>query len=559
MELFDPPKPLSLDGNLSERWKKWRQSFELFMVATEKNTKPEPVKKALLLHLIGEPARDIYNTFQVCEDETVDKVIERFQNHFLPKSNTVYDRFKFFSRKQKDGETFEQYYTELKNLAKECKFDNLRDELIRDRLVCGIQSDRVKERLLRDVDLTLEKAASIIRADEHTQNQMIDMKGLHVDAANKLKKTEDRKPVKTSQGKMAKNHVTSFISDCRSCGGSHGKYNCPAFGQTCRKCKKRNHFAVKCRSKHFKAVKEKLLPHAVPDRPWKKVATDLFEWRNNDYLLVVDYFSKYPEIKRLENKTAECVIRAMKGIFARHGIPEEIVSDNMPFNSYQYREFASEWGFKITTSSPRYPQSNGQSEVYVGIVKQIFNKAYKSGKDPYLAMLEYRNTPISGLLYSPSQLLMSRRLRDIIPTDPKLLKPSVAENAETLLNERQRKSKVKYDSKARLPKDYSVGEKVRVRLGQTWQKAVVIKKHPSPRSYIIKTNDGKTYRRNQRFLNKSYEEDISGYYDTDEDNEQQTVRTNKTDNYKPTSRELAVPVKTTRSGRVVKIPCKYKY
>ncbi|XP_055890819.1 uncharacterized protein K02A2.6-like [Biomphalaria glabrata] len=190
-------------------------------------------------------------------------------------------------------------------------------------------------------------------------------------------------------------------------------------------------------------VKEKLLPYAVPDRPWKKVATDLFEWRNNDYLLVVDYFSKYPEIKRLENKTAECVIRAMKGIFARHGIPEEIVSDNMPFNNYQYREFASEWGFKITTSSPRYPQSNGQSEVYVGIVKQIFNKAYKSGKDPYLAMLEYRNTPISGLLYSPSQLLMSRRLRDIIPTDPKLLKPSVAENAETLLNERQRKSKVR--------------------------------------------------------------------------------------------------------------------
>ncbi|XP_055882220.1 uncharacterized protein LOC106061270 [Biomphalaria glabrata] len=155
-------------------------------------------------------------------------------------SNTVYDRFKFFTRNQKDGETFEQYYTDLKNSAKECKFDNLRDELTRDRLVCGKQLDRVRDSLLRDVDLTLEKAASISRTDEHTQNQMIEMKGLHVDAAYKLEKTEDSKPVKTSQENIAKNHVTSIIKDCRYCNKV--------------KCKKIIHFAAKCRSKHFKAV-----------------------------------------------------------------------------------------------------------------------------------------------------------------------------------------------------------------------------------------------------------------------------------------------------------------
>uniref|UniRef100_A0A2C9LXF2 Uncharacterized protein n=1 Tax=Biomphalaria glabrata TaxID=6526 RepID=A0A2C9LXF2_BIOGL len=199
---------------------------------------------------------------------------------------SVYERFKFFSRKQKDGETFEQYYADLKNLSKECKFENLRGKLISDQLVWGIQSNRVRERLLTEVDLILEKAANIIRADEHIQNQMIDikmiemidMKGLHVDAAYKLKKTQNRKPVKTSQEKMAKNHITSIDRDCRSCGGSHGKFYFPAFGQTCRKCKKRNNFAVKCRSKHFKAVDlledETAQANVISESTWNTLETD---------------------------------------------------------------------------------------------------------------------------------------------------------------------------------------------------------------------------------------------------------------------------------------------
>ena len=95
----------------------------------------------------------------------------------------------------------------------------------------------------------------------------------------------------------------------------------------------------------------------------------------------------------------------MKSVFARHGIPDEVIVDNMPFSSKECIQFAQEWGFEINTSSPRYPQSNGMSERTIQTVKNRLKKAEDDGNDPYIALLEYRNTPVSGLQESPAQLL----------------------------------------------------------------------------------------------------------------------------------------------------------
>jgi len=99
---------------------------------------------------------------------------------------------------------------------------------------------------------------------------------------------------------------------------------------------------------------EPLLPHAVPQRPGKKVGADIFIFARKDYLLVVDYFSKYPEFALLEDKTTSSIIHHLKSIFARHGIPMELIADNMPFSSKAMREFANDWDFTITTSSPTF-------------------------------------------------------------------------------------------------------------------------------------------------------------------------------------------------------------
>ena len=97
----------------------------------------------------------------------------------------------------------------------------------------------------------------------------------------------------------------------------------------------------------------------------------------------------------------------MKSIFCRHGIPDEVMSDNGPqYASSEFSNFAREYGFTHITSSPRYPQSNGESERAVITIKQLLNKS----EDPYKAMLSYRSTPVANG-YSPAELLFSRKIK----------------------------------------------------------------------------------------------------------------------------------------------------
>ena len=81
----------------------------------------------------------------------------------------------------------------------------------------------------------------------------------------------------------------------------------------------------------------------------------------------------------------------MKSIFARHGIPQQVWSDNGPqFSSNMFKKFSEDYNFTHTTSSPRYPASNGEAERAVRTVKEMLKKC----DDPYLAMLIYRSTPL---------------------------------------------------------------------------------------------------------------------------------------------------------------------
>ena len=141
---------------------------------------------------------------------------------------------------------------------------------------------------------------------------------------------------------------------------------------TCRKC-------VQQRS-------EPLIPSNFPESPWQRVGTDLFEMKGHTYLLIVDYYSRYIEVAPLNRTTAEEVILHTKSIFARHGIPEVVVSDNGPqYSSEAYANFARKFRFEHITSSPHYPQSNGEAERAVQTVKNLIKK----DGDPYLALLSY--------------------------------------------------------------------------------------------------------------------------------------------------------------------------
>ena len=246
--------------------------------------------------------------------------------------------------------------------------------------------------------------------------------------------------------------------------------------------------------------KEPLLPLDVPERPWQTIGADYFYYKGQDYLLLVDYFSKYPEVIRVNQKTAESTIKAMKDVFARHGIPEKLIADNMPFDSVTFRTFARDWEMEVITSSPHYAKSHGQVERFVQIMKQMLRKAEDAGQDAYKALLEFRNTPITELGFSPAQLLMSRRLRSPVPVASRLLKPETVENVREKLLQRQLHMKSHYDKGSRPLSSLKPGDTARVRRGREWEPAVVIGKHDTPRSYEMMTADGKSLRRNRSHL-----------------------------------------------------------
>ena len=119
----------------------------------------------------------------------------------------------------------------------------------------------------------------------------------------------------------------------------------------------------------------------------------------SEYLVIIDYYSKMPIIRKMP--TSQCnsakMITLLKELFAEHGIPEEIRSDNGPqFASHLFAEFTKDWNIKHSTSSPRNLRSNGQAESAVKIVKGLLTHAKFSGQDPYLALLAYRSTPVDS-------------------------------------------------------------------------------------------------------------------------------------------------------------------
>ena len=238
-----------------------------------------------------------------------------------------------------------------------------------------------------------------------------------------------------------------------------------------------------------------------PDRPCSKIGCGLFEFNGVHYLLSVDYYSKWIEVAKLDGITSSNIICHLKSQFARYGIPDELISANGPqYACSAFNDFSRSYGFVHTTSSPLYPQSNGEVERAVQTIENLLKK----GQDPYKALLNYRNTPLDGIGLPPAQILMGRRLKTSLSTSAELLKPQGTPEIKQHLqkiNERHKFCYEKYCSKELPPLDK--GDQVSLKHDKKWIQAKVVEKHHTPGSYIVQTPGGQKYRRNCRHLIKS--------------------------------------------------------
>lgn len=246
-----------------------------------------------------------------------------------------------------------------------------------------------------------------------------------------------------------------------------------------------------------------MIAHPIPSRPWEYIASDLLEFEGRDYLITTDYYSNFFEVDRLYSKTSREVVNKLKAHMARHGIPDKLMSDNGPqYNSDEFRRFADLYEFEHVTSSPGYPQSNGKAENAVGTVQSIMQKALEAGTDPYLAFLDFRNTPSEGMDTSPSQRLFGRRTKTLLPTSSRLLRPKAATSTLQQLQANKAKQAYYYNRHTKSLKPLEEGDTVRIKphkREKKWRKATV-RNEVGTRSYQVTTENGRTYRRNRRHL-----------------------------------------------------------
>ena len=250
--VLPPPSPLDIhDANAADKWKKFKRAWTNYSLATELNTKSQSIQVATLLTVIGEEAREVFSTFTDWSSEgdeaKIGPVLAKFEAYCQPRKNIPFERYRFNRRGQEPGESYDQYRTALRMLAEGCDFQTITpDEILRDRLVFGIKDDKVRERLLRESTLTLSKTDEICRAAESMTAQMKVVSVTSETTINAVK-SQDRMTSRKDQ-----TTANSKTRECWNCGQTHEYHKrelCPAFGKTCHKCQKPNHFASRCRSK----------------------------------------------------------------------------------------------------------------------------------------------------------------------------------------------------------------------------------------------------------------------------------------------------------------------
>ena len=244
-----------------------------------------------------------------------------------------------------------------------------------------------------------------------------------------------------------------------------------------------------------------LHPWIWPTAPWKRIHIDYAgPFLNQMFLIVVDAHSKWPEVIQMSSITTSKTVEALQVLFAKYGLPEQLVSDNGPqFTSEDFSQFMRGNGIKHIRSAPYHPSSNGLAERFV----QTFKRAMKAGQndEPSLStrlsqfLLAYRSTPHATTNTTPGELFLQRKLR----TRFDLLKPDL----QSVVTTKQATQKKHHDQHSRL-RQFSAGQLVMARDFRSQDKWLpgVIQSQSGPVSYDVELENGKIVKRHVDHLRK---------------------------------------------------------
>ena len=194
----------------------------------------ERVKSSIFLTCIGSRGREINNTFNFKNGEdqiTLSVIITKFDKYCTARKTLNYLRHKFFTYRQKEGQSCDDFVTQLKKLASNCKFSTLKESLIRDIIVVGPLDNRLRKRILRDTEKAQRMWHSAEETNKHIKELTQDEGGNHIDMIQQNSKHGQQQ---------------NITNQCQYCSGKHQRGACPAFNRFCNKCGKKRHVASCC-------------------------------------------------------------------------------------------------------------------------------------------------------------------------------------------------------------------------------------------------------------------------------------------------------------------------
>ena len=237
----------------------------------------------MLLTYIGDESYEVYENVRPSDTATFKEVIEAFDKHFTPQTNTSYETFLFRNLKQKDGESLNEFYIRLKEQSTKCSFENV-DLNIKQQIELSTNIDKLRLYSFQHPDKTLQELLTIGRTYEATTKQIQEISKKKV-SDEEIFYTKNRRKfaVKDAGKNQFRRGMSTGQKSCYKCGGKFPhKYNCPAEGKTCNKCHKINHFAVVCRSNkargNFNKFKSRKKPlNSLDDTTHSSSETSLYE------------------------------------------------------------------------------------------------------------------------------------------------------------------------------------------------------------------------------------------------------------------------------------------
>ena len=245
------PPVLDLSGEVATSWKLWKEEWENYAIVVQLQDKPPAQQKAVFLNTIGSEAFRIYKSLEVPtgqNPELLRTVLNMFDEYATQYTSVICERYVFNTRNQKSDESLDAYIRSLKDLAGTCNFGGVREELIRDKIVCGLKDNTLRKRLLREKNLTLAKTIDLCRGED-LEATLRHMQGIAGDTADNpivvkaIKQSAGARP-KTGTGK-------NFPAKHQSQSGQKG--------QSSRQSEKTCLF---CGRKHILCSKASVLPTA---------------------------------------------------------------------------------------------------------------------------------------------------------------------------------------------------------------------------------------------------------------------------------------------------------